>query len=61
METLNGKPLDYSVTIPTFVTSLHEKCFYDFYRVKELTLPQSLKHIPTNYLEKCNRFCYIGQ
>ena len=43
-----------SITIPSFVTYIDQKCFDDCYKLKELILPESLINIPIEMFSKMN-------
>ena len=48
-----------SLSIPTSVTSLNEKCFYNYCDLKELIIPNTVKTIPRYCIEKCSQLTYL--
>ena len=46
IETINGKKVEYTINIPSHVTSFAENCFRDCSQVRKVTCPESLEIKP---------------
>ena len=55
LSVINGKQVEQltSFTIPSYVTSIDEECFYGCYFVKEISIPSTIHSIPRKCFLQC--------